>query len=111
MTKHTSIMIYLLEVLLLIVPFQTAISQIEDDELVIRPHEIDEVLSNPGMGFMTFQRFNGDLLNEGSGWTEGFPIDYQEFDLLKLEQDIDLLKEGSKAVSISKSQEPESNNP
>ena len=29
---------------------------------------------------MTFQRFNGDELNEGSGWTEGFPIDYQEFD-------------------------------
>jgi hypothetical protein len=80
MTKHSSIMIYLLEVLLLIVPFQKAISQIEDDQVVIRPNEIDEVLSNPGMGFMTFQRFNGDLLNEGSAWTEGFPIDYQEFD-------------------------------
>jgi hypothetical protein len=80
MTKHTPIMIYLLAVLLLIVPFQKGISQIEDDQVVIRPHEIDEVLSNPGMGFMTFQRFNGDLLNEGSGWTEGMPIDYQEFD-------------------------------
>jgi len=31
------------------------------------------------MGFMTFQRFNGDALNEGAGWTEGFPIDYQTF--------------------------------
>ena len=28
---------------------------------------------------MTFQRFNGDELNEGAGWTEGFPIDYQDF--------------------------------
>jgi len=48
--------------------------------ITIRPIEIDDVLTNPGMGFMTFQRFNGDELNEGSGWTEGFPIEYQEFD-------------------------------
>ncbi len=46
----------------------------------IRPTEIDDVLTNPGMGFMTFQRFNGDELNEGIGWTEGLPIEYQEFD-------------------------------
>ena len=48
--------------------------------ITVKPHEIDEVLTNPGMGFMTFQRFNGDELNEGIGWTEGFPIEYQEFD-------------------------------
>lgn len=48
--------------------------------LTVKPHEIDDVLTNPGMGFMTFQRFNGDELNEGIGWTEGFPIEYQEFD-------------------------------
>ena len=29
---------------------------------------------------MTFQRFNGDKLNEGLGWTEGKPIEYQKFD-------------------------------
>src|SRR5210317_1521394 len=46
----------------------------------VRPVEINDVLTNPGIGFMTFQRFNGDTLNEGSGWTEGFPIEYQEFD-------------------------------
>jgi hypothetical protein len=46
----------------------------------VQPNEIDDVLTNPGMGFMTFQRFNGDELNEGSGWTEGFPVEYQEFD-------------------------------
>jgi len=50
------------------------------NNVAIRPKEIDDVLTNPGMGFMTFQRFNGDTLNEGSGWTEGFPIEYQEFD-------------------------------
>lgn len=48
--------------------------------IYVRPNEIDDVLTNPGIGFMTFQRFNGDELNEGSGWTEGFPIEYQEFD-------------------------------
>ena len=29
----------------------------------VRPKEIDDVLTNPGIGFMTFQRFNGDELN------------------------------------------------
>ncbi len=44
----------------------------------VRPTEIDDVLNNPGIGFTTFQRFNGDKLNK-KGWTEGMPIDYQEF--------------------------------
>ena len=48
--------------------------------VIVRPVEIDDVLVNPGIGFMTFQRFNGDNLNAGSRWTEGFPIEYQEFD-------------------------------
>jgi hypothetical protein len=47
---------------------------------VFRPREIDDVLNNPGIGFMTFQRFNGDTLNAGGGWTEGFPVEYQDFD-------------------------------
>ncbi len=50
------------------------------ETVVVRPKEIDEVLVNPGIGFMTFQRFNGDKLNEGTKWTEGYPIVYQEFD-------------------------------
>jgi hypothetical protein len=50
------------------------------DEVIVRPVEIDDVLVNPGIGFMTFQRFNGDDLNSGLGWTEGFPIDYQQWD-------------------------------
>ena len=49
-------------------------------EIFVHPVEIEEVLVNPGIGFMTFQRFNGDDLNEGMGWTEGFPINYQDFD-------------------------------
>lgn len=48
--------------------------------IIVRPKEIDDVLTNPGIGFMTFQRFNGDTLNEAKGWTEGKPIIYQDFD-------------------------------
>ncbi len=49
------------------------------ETIVVRPKEIDDVLTNPGIGFMTFQRFNGDKLNEGQKWTEGYPIVYQAF--------------------------------
>lgn len=45
--------------------------------VVVKPKEIQDVLNNPGIGFMTFQRFNGDALNTGTKWTEGFPIEYQ----------------------------------
>jgi hypothetical protein len=54
-------------------------SVLAQDIVWVRPQEIDSVLVNPGIGFNTFQRFNGDTLNPGSGWTEGFPIEYQEF--------------------------------
>lgn len=47
--------------------------------VVVKPQEIHDVLVNPGIGFTTFQRFNGDSLNGGTKWTEGFPIDYQPF--------------------------------
>lgn len=42
---------------------------------VVKPVESDRELTNPGIGFTTFQRFNGDSLNAGTGWTEGMPID------------------------------------
>jgi hypothetical protein len=70
---------YLFSVVVLLIP-SVALSQNPDHLMVIKPKETDEVLINPGMGFMTFQRFNGDELNEGAGWTEGFPIEYQKFD-------------------------------
>jgi hypothetical protein len=47
--------------------------------VIVKPAEIHDVLNNPGIGFTTFQRFNGDDLNEGMGWTEGLPIVYQDF--------------------------------
>ncbi len=62
--------------LLLIAALLTATAQ---ETVTVRPKVIDDVLTNPGIGFMTFQRFNGDQLNAGTRWTEGFPIDYQEY--------------------------------
>jgi hypothetical protein len=47
--------------------------------VVVKPKPFDGVLTNPGIGFTTFQRFNGDALNAGTDWTEGFPIQYQPF--------------------------------
>lgn len=40
---------------------------------VIRPIEIRDVLVNPGMGITTFQRFNGQTINSGLGWSEEGP--------------------------------------
>lgn len=54
-------------------------SAFAQETVIVRPKEIDDVLTNPGMGFMTFQRFNGDELNQGLKWTEGYPIEYQPF--------------------------------
>jgi hypothetical protein len=81
MTKNLTPTRYFLPVVIFLffLPLHS-FSQNPDHLTVIKPHEINDVLTNPGMGFMTFQRFNGDELNEGAGWTEGFPINYQKFD-------------------------------
>jgi hypothetical protein len=42
---------------------------------IVRPKEIDTVLVNPGIGFTTLNRYNGDPLNAGTRWTEGHPIE------------------------------------
>jgi uncharacterized protein DUF4832 len=44
------------------------------DMIVVRPEESNEVLVNPGMGITTFQRFNGQPLNQGLHWSEEGPI-------------------------------------
>jgi Domain of unknown function (DUF4832)/Beta-galactosidase len=81
MIKNITITRYflLVAIFLCLLPLRT-FAQNPDHLTIIKPREINDVLTNPGMGFMTFQRFNGDDLNEGAGWTEGFPIDYQTFD-------------------------------
>ena len=54
-----------------------SVAQIPSGMTGVRPVEIDSVLLNPGIGFMTFQHFNGDSLFPGAGWKEGYPIEYQ----------------------------------
>ena len=49
----------------------SASAQIE--RVVVRPEETEEVLINPGMGITTFQRFNGEPLNQGLRWSEEGP--------------------------------------
>src|ERR1700745_2558547 len=46
----------------------------QNDTIVIRPAEIQDVLVNPGMGITTFQRFNGQALNPPYTWSEQGPI-------------------------------------
>src|SRR5208337_2259824 len=46
----------------------------QTETTILRPKEIDAVLVNPGMGIQTFQRFNGDAINSGLGWSEEGPV-------------------------------------
>jgi hypothetical protein len=45
----------------------------QPETVVIRPVAIDDILVNPGMGIMTFQRFNGQAINPGKRWSEVGP--------------------------------------
>jgi hypothetical protein len=48
------------------------------DRVNVFPKILHGPLPNPGIGFMTFQRFNGDTCNpDRHRWTEGHPIEYQ----------------------------------
>jgi len=77
---HRSFLLIALNILLLYPTLSSA--QINPGTFVTRPKEIDDVINNPGIGFTTFQRFNGDTLTtikNKLGWTEGHPIVYQTF--------------------------------
>ena len=50
-----------------------AASAAAQETVIVRPKPIDDVLVNPGMGIETFQRFNGQALNAGLGWSEEGP--------------------------------------
>src|SRR5229473_2744462 len=45
----------------------------QTEMIVVWPEASDEVLVNPGMGITTFQRFNGQPLNQGLRWSEEGP--------------------------------------
>src|SRR5574340_391120 len=53
--------------------FSAALMFAQNNNIVVRPKEIETVLVNPGMGIQTFQRFNGDPLNAGLRWSEEGP--------------------------------------
>jgi hypothetical protein len=46
----------------------------QQDVVVVRPKEIQDVLVNPGMGITTFQRFNGQEPNPPLKWSEIGPV-------------------------------------
>lgn len=50
-----------------------AAASAQQETVIIRPAEIHDVLVNPGMGVQTFQRFNGDPLNQDLKWSEEGP--------------------------------------
>ena len=54
--------------------------KIEAEPVIVRPALIDDVLVNPHMGPTTFQRFNGDPLNDGQRWSEFGPEDFSHAD-------------------------------
>lgn len=66
---------------ILFITFNTLSSQVYYGKLLVRPKEIHSVLMNPGIGFSTFQRFNGDsltTLKDNTDWVEGQPIEPQK---------------------------------
>ncbi|MBX3240339.1 MAG: DUF4832 domain-containing protein [Chitinophagaceae bacterium] len=71
--------IFLAIIIFVLNGLQAVVAQDEPVTIRVRPKEIKDVLNNPGIGFTTFQRFNGDTLNAGYRWTEGYPIEYQKF--------------------------------
>ena len=42
----------------------------------IRPEDNGEALVNPGMGFATYQRFNGDPTEKDNRWNDDGPTEY-----------------------------------
>src|ERR1700719_914604 len=46
----------------------------QQNVVVVRPKEIQDVLVNPGMGITTFQRFNGQEPNPPLKWSEVGPV-------------------------------------
>jgi hypothetical protein len=50
----------------------------QTDKLVFWPKEIDDVLTNPGMGIQTFQRVKGVPINPGGKWSEVGPAEKLE---------------------------------
>ncbi|HEV2863201.1 MAG TPA: DUF4832 domain-containing protein [Pyrinomonadaceae bacterium] len=60
--------------LLVISSALSAAASAQGETVVVRPEEFKGVLVKPGMGIQTFQRFDGQPLNEGLRWSEEGPV-------------------------------------
>lgn len=67
MLKKVALLLFISSALCGVAPAQ-------GETVVVRPEESNEVLVNPGMGIQTFQRFDGQPLNEGLRWSEEGPV-------------------------------------
>jgi len=57
-----------------IIAFFSCVCYAQRDTVIVRPVPIDDVLTNPGMGITTFQRFNGQATNPPLKWSEVGPV-------------------------------------
>src|SRR6185437_15367792 len=65
MTKRIFVFVFIL--------FCSLAAAQNEQTIVVRPTEIDDILVNPRMGIETFNRFSGQPLNEGVKWSEVGP--------------------------------------
>lgn len=56
----------------------TAVAQEQPSLIRVFPKEIVDILNNPGIGFTTFQRFNGDEQSR-IRWAPGYTFNYEAF--------------------------------
>jgi hypothetical protein len=66
--------IFALGVCAMLAVFPDAPAVAQQNVIVVRPKEIQDVLVNPGMGITTFQRFNGQEPNPPLQWSEVGPV-------------------------------------
>ncbi|MBV8894041.1 MAG: DUF4832 domain-containing protein [Acidobacteria bacterium] len=62
------------KVCLALILLGSGLCQAQRDTVIVRPAPIDDVLTNPGMGIETFQRFNGQATNPPLEWSEVGPV-------------------------------------
>ena len=59
---------------LLIIALFSYLCYAQHDTVIVRPVSINDVLTNPGMGITTFNRFNGQATNPALEWSEAGPV-------------------------------------
>jgi len=60
-------------------PFHPGFDRMPQQTRSVMPKESDELLINPGMGFQTYQRFNGDPTERRNFWNDDGPVCYKAF--------------------------------